>query len=85
MAMESVSCSGTVKVLEMKSPLVYCIILNWNSAADTVECMESLQKTDYENYRIVIVDNGSSDDSEAVLRKKFPLMDFIQTGNGPRQ
>ncbi len=40
-------------------PKVFIIILNWNGWRDTVECVESLKKIDYPNYKIVIVDNGS--------------------------
>lgn len=43
--------------------LVYCIILNWNGWRDTIECLESVQRLAYPNYRIVVVDNGSSDGS----------------------
>lgn len=38
------------------------IILNWNGAADTVECLQSLVKADGE-FVVYVVDNGSSDDS----------------------
>lgn len=42
---------------------VYIIILNWNGWQDTIECLESLQFLDYSNYRIVLLDNGSTDRS----------------------
>ncbi|OGX33081.1 MAG: hypothetical protein A2787_00215 [Omnitrophica WOR_2 bacterium RIFCSPHIGHO2_01_FULL_48_9] len=48
--------------------IVYIIILNWNGAKDTVECLESLQRITYKNCHIVLVDNGSTDDSKAVLK-----------------
>jgi len=60
--------------------LVYIIILNWNGWQDTVDCVESCLKLNYPNFHILIVDNGSTDDSDVVLREKFPTMDFIQTG-----
>jgi GT2 family glycosyltransferase len=47
----------------MDFPLVYVIVINWNGYDDTVECLLSLFKMDYPNYRIVVVDNGSVDDS----------------------
>ncbi|KNZ70049.1 N-acetylglucosaminyl-diphospho-decaprenol L-rhamnosyltransferase [Thermincola ferriacetica] len=59
---------------------VYIIVLNWNGWQDTVECVESCQKLTYPNFRILIVDNGSSDGSEAILRNRFPDIEFIQTG-----
>jgi hypothetical protein len=44
-------------------PLVSIILLNYKGAADTINCIESLQKISYRNYRIIIVDNASPDDS----------------------
>ncbi len=61
-------------------PNVYIIILNWNGYRDTVECVESLKKITYPNHRILLVDNGSTDGSEKILREKFPKLSLIQTG-----
>ena len=38
------------------------IILNWNGADDTLACLDSLAKAEGE-FRVYVVDNGSSDDS----------------------
>ncbi|MBC8122394.1 MAG: glycosyltransferase family 2 protein [Gemmatimonadaceae bacterium] len=64
----------------MARPLVYVLILNWNSYGYAVRCIESLQVLDYPNYRIVIIDNASVDSSEQILRAHFPELPFIQTG-----
>jgi GT2 family glycosyltransferase len=64
----------------MDEPLVYIIILNWNGCQVTIECVETCRKLTYPNFRIIIVDNGSADDSEAILRERFPNIEFIQTG-----
>ena len=47
----------------MSSPRVSIVILNWNGWRDTVECLESLFQIDYEDYDIVVLDNGSRNDS----------------------
>ncbi len=39
------------------------MVLNWNGINDTEECVSTLLTQDYENYRILVVDNNSSDDS----------------------
>jgi hypothetical protein len=39
------------------------ILVNWNGWRDTVECLESLLLLEYPDFRIVVCDNGSSDDS----------------------
>ncbi|MBU1125688.1 MAG: glycosyltransferase family 2 protein [Candidatus Omnitrophica bacterium] len=45
------------------NPRVAIIILNWNNWSDTRECVESLSKIRYPAYEVIIVDNGSIDDS----------------------
>ena len=42
---------------------VYIILVNWNGWQDTVECLESLLMLRYPDFRIVVCDNGSGDDS----------------------
>lgn len=50
-------------------PLVSIIILNWNGWEDTIECLESLYQIDYANYEVVLVDNGSEDDSIGKIKE----------------
>jgi hypothetical protein len=52
-------------------PKVFIIILNWNGKDDTIECLESLKKIDYPDYKIVVVDNGSTDDSVEIIPKRY--------------
>ncbi len=54
------------------SPLVSIIIVNWNSREDLKECFESLFKISYKNYEVIMVDNGSKDDSVEFVEKNFP-------------
>ena len=42
---------------------VYIILVNYNGWEDTVECMESLFKLEYDNFEIVLVDNASPNSS----------------------
>lgn len=62
-------------------PRVFILVLNWNSPQDTVECVESLLSITYPVYDILIIDNGSTDDSDFLLRTKYPKVRFIQTGS----
>ncbi|MDG7041727.1 MAG: glycosyltransferase family 2 protein [Nitrososphaerota archaeon] len=54
-----------------KQPRVAIIVLNWNGLDDTIECLESLKKVIYQNYEVVVVDNGSEGKDVEVLRTKF--------------
>jgi len=51
------------------NPRVSIIILNWNGWEDTIECLESLYQITYPNYDVIIVDNGSEDESLEMIRK----------------
>ncbi len=44
-------------------PKVAIVILNWNGWKNTIECLESIYRIDYSSYEIILVDNGSKDDS----------------------
>lgn len=43
--------------------LISIILINYNGYKDTIECISSLKKIKYNNYRIIIVDNCSTDNS----------------------
>ena len=60
----------------MKSVLV--IVLNWNGWRDTVECLTSLEKLNYRNFQVVVIDNGSTDDSVLRIRLAFPGVSIIE-------
>ena len=64
----------------MHNPLVYLIILNWNGMKDTLECLESVRAIDYPNCKIVVVDNGSHDNSCAEIEKQFHDVILIRNG-----
>lgn len=51
------------------NPLVSIIIVNWNSKENLKECLESLLKISYKTYEVIMVDNGSTDDSVEFVKK----------------
>ena len=51
------------------SPRVAIVVLNWNGWRDTVECLESILRSDHAIAQIVVCDNGSTDDSVLQLRQ----------------
>jgi GT2 family glycosyltransferase len=59
-------------------PSVCFIVLNWNQFEMTSDCLESLQKQDYSNFGIVVVENGSSNESASLLRCRFPWVTVLE-------
>ena len=53
----------TVNMENIMSKKVYIIILNYNGWKDTIECFESVLKSDYNNYQVIVVDNDSPNNS----------------------
>ena len=50
-----------------RQPSVLVVILNWNTPQETLAALESVHKMDYPNYRVAVIDNGSTDDSLSLL------------------
>jgi GT2 family glycosyltransferase len=61
-------------------PGVCCVIVNWNGWRDTLECLASVREQEYDHLQIVVVDNGSTDDSVERIRSAFPEVRLIETG-----
>lgn len=61
-------------------PEICVIILNWNKAAETLRCLESLRQIQTDDVEIIVVDNGSNDDSAGLIRKSFEDVTCIETG-----
>lgn len=67
------------------SPKVFIIILNWNGWKDTIECLKSLEKLDYPNYEIIVVDNNSTDNSAEKLREYINSNIRVNQRSNPRE
>ena len=64
----------------MKAPQVIAIILDFNLTDYTIDCIRSLQKVNYPDLKILVVDNGSTDHPVPRLRESFPTLDIRSTG-----
>jgi GT2 family glycosyltransferase len=64
--------------MQSQSPEIAVIVLTWNNITDTLDCLHSLQKLDYPNFRVLLVDNASSDDTVPVVQQKFPCVQIVE-------
>jgi GT2 family glycosyltransferase len=60
--------------------LVSIIILNWNGESFLRNCLSSVANQDYQPIEIILVDNGSTDNSLDIVRMDFPDIVIIETG-----
>lgn len=49
--------------------MVGILVLNWNNGADTIGCLRSLCRLEHPDFRIYIIDNGSTDYSVAEISR----------------
>jgi GT2 family glycosyltransferase len=54
-----------------KGPRFSVIILNWNGRHHLEECLESVQGQSFRNFEAIVVDNGSTDGSQAWLKERL--------------
>jgi GT2 family glycosyltransferase len=62
------------------SPLIFCVVVNWNGWRDTVECLNSLERQDVGNLQVLVIDNGSIDDSSRKIQEAHPWVTLVETG-----
>jgi GT2 family glycosyltransferase len=61
-------------------PRVTCILLNWNGWGDTLDCLAALKESSYPHLDVMVVDNGSTDESVARIRAANPGLTLLETG-----
>ena len=71
--MESVIASAQ----RNEQPLVYLVLLNWNGIEHLPACLASLHRQSYQNFKLLMVDNGSEDESLEFARGAFPDIEII--------
>jgi len=58
------------------NPLVSVITVSFNSTQVTLELLQSLRFTTYSPIEIIVVDNGSTENPEAIINAQFPDIIF---------
>jgi GT2 family glycosyltransferase len=64
----------------MTSPSIAVIIVNWNSRDEVLASIRSLTEQADSELGIVVVDNGSDDDSVSSIRSRYPEVRVLSTG-----
>ncbi|MEQ8753387.1 MAG: glycosyltransferase family 2 protein [Coleofasciculus sp. G1-WW12-02] len=67
--------------MESLPPLVSIIIPTYNTAKYLPNTIESILQQDYQAIEIIVVDDGSTDDTVTVLRKYLTRINYIHQGN----
>lgn len=62
----------------MDSPSVAIVILNWNGKKYLEKFLPSILNTTYSNTRIIVADNGSTDDSITFINSNYPSITIIK-------
>ena len=53
-------------------PLIYVVILTYNHCKDTLQALDSLGRMIYPNYKLLVVDNKSTDGTVEIVQEKHP-------------
>lgn len=59
-------------------PLVSVVVVNYNGRHLLEDCFRSLTQQTYRNYEIILVDNGSKDDSISFMKEHYPDVRIVQ-------
>ena len=62
----------------MTPPTISVCIVTYQARELLVECLRSLAQNTSLDYEVIVVDNGSTDGVEQILREQFPLVHFMR-------
>lgn len=62
---------------KLAQPLVWILVLHWRGLNFTRACLDSVQKLTYQNYKVLLVDNGSDEHDGEKLAKEFPEVTLL--------
>lgn len=60
------------------NPSVDVVVLNYNGRKFLDDCFQSLRKTNYPNYKVYLLDNGSTDDDAGYTRAHYPEVEILR-------
>ena len=57
------------------------LILNWNGKHLLKPCLDSVSAIDYPNYSVMVIDNGSTDNSVKMVKENFSEVELVKLEN----
>jgi len=60
------------------TPTVSAIVANYNGGQRLLNTLDALQRQAFPLARIIVVDNGSTDDSSRRVRERFPQLELLE-------
>jgi len=58
---------------------LYLVILAWNQLTETLQCLESIQSLNHPPEHILLVDNGSTDETVSTVLQGYPGVTIIRS------
>lgn len=63
---------------DIERPLVSIVILNWNGEKCIRDCLDSVLRTEYPSFEVIVVDNASTDGSKDLIKNLYPQVNLIE-------
>ncbi len=63
-----------------RAPRFSVIIPHWNGREHLDSCLTALRRQRYREFETILVDNGSTDGSQAIVREQFPEVRLLELG-----
>ena len=64
-------------LLKQNIPKIAVVIVNWERPDDTIQCIQSVLNSSTPDLYLIVVDNGSQDDSIEQISRTFPEVELI--------
>lgn len=65
----------------MENPLVSVIVAAYNAEQHISEALFSVERQSYKNIEIIVVDDGSTDSTPAIIQHSFPNIHYVRQDN----
>jgi GT2 family glycosyltransferase len=70
--------ADTIPAQNPKQPHITIVVVTYKGLKDTLECIESLSKLTYKNWRLVLVDQNSGDGTPQTVRTRYPWVEVLE-------